>query len=101
MVRAIMKAWSSLREGLVLMQPKTLDEQRRQPLFWNPRIRSEDNMMLGHQKYLPLGRMLGYKIRSVHDWEVFSMKSREGQVVSYRFTGRLEKVSQLIDKVVD
>ena len=29
------------------------------------------------------------------------MKRREGQVVSYRFTGRLEKVSQLIDKVVD
>ena len=29
------------------------------------------------------------------------MKSREGQVVSFRFTGRLEKVTQLIDKVVD
>ena len=29
------------------------------------------------------------------------MKSREGQVVSCRFTGRLEKVTQLIDKVVD
>ena len=29
------------------------------------------------------------------------MKSREGQAVSYRFTGRLQKVSQLIDKVVD
>ena len=98
-VCAIMKAWSSLREGLVLMQPKTLDEQRRQPLFWNPRIRSEDGMMFGQQKYLPWGRMLGYKI--VHDWEVFSMKSREGQVVSFRFTGRLEKVTQLIDKVVD
>ena len=66
-VSAIMKAWSSLREGLVLMQPKMLDEQLRQPLFWNPRIRSEDGMMLGQQKYLPWGRMLGYKIRSVHD----------------------------------
>ena len=29
------------------------------------------------------------------------MKSREGQAISYKFTGRLEKVSQLIDKVVD
>ena len=33
--RAIMKAWSSVREGLVLMQPKTLEEQLGQPLFWN------------------------------------------------------------------
>ena len=100
-VRAIMKAWSSLREGLVLMQPKTLDEQLRQPLFWNPRIRSEDGKMLGQQKYLPWGRMLGYKIRSVHDWEVFSMKRRAGQVVNCRITGRLKKVTQLIDGAVD
>ena len=40
--RTIMKPWSSLREGLVLMQPKTMEEQLRQPLFWNPRIRSDD-----------------------------------------------------------
>ena len=45
--RTIMRAWSSLREGLVLIQPKTMDEQLRQLLFWNPRIRSEDGMMLG------------------------------------------------------
>ena len=96
MVRAIMKAWSSLREGLVLMQPKTLDEQLRQPLFWNPRIRSEDGKMLGQQKYLPWGRMLGYKIWSVHDWEVFSMKRCVGHAISCRITGRLEKVTQLI-----
>ena len=96
-VRAIMKAWSSLREGLILMQPKTLDEQRQQPLFWNPRIRSEDGMMLGHQKYLPWGRMLGYKIRSVHDWEVFNMMSQEGQAVSDRFTGKTRE-GDLVDR---
>ena len=58
-------------------------------------------MMLGQEKYLPWGRMLGYKLRSVYDWEVFSMKGREGQVVNSRFIGRLKKVTQLIDKVVD
>ena len=31
--RTIMRAWSSLREGLVLMQLKTMEEQLRQPLF--------------------------------------------------------------------
>ena len=67
----------------------------------NPRIRSEDDMMLGQQKYMHWGRILGYNIRLVHDWEIFSMKRREGQVVSCRFTRRLEKVTQLIDKVVD
>ena len=59
------------------MQPKTLDERLRQPLFWNPRIRSEDDIMLEQKKYLPWGRMIRYKIRSVHDWEVFNMKKRE------------------------
>ena len=29
------------------------------------------------------------------------MKSREGQAVNCTFTGRLEQVTQLIDKVVD
>ena len=46
-VCAIMKAWSSLREGLVLMQPKMLDEQLQELLILNPRIRSEDGIMLG------------------------------------------------------
>ena len=32
-VHGIMKAWSSLREGLVLMQPKSWDELLRQSLF--------------------------------------------------------------------
>ena len=32
-IHAIMKAWSRLREGLVLMQPKLLDERLRQSLF--------------------------------------------------------------------
>ena len=59
------------------MQPKTLDERLRQPLFWNPRIRSEDDIMLEQKKYLPWGRMIRYKIRSVQDWEVFNMKKRE------------------------
>ena len=45
--------------------------------------------------------MLGHKVRLVRDWEVFSMKRREGQAGSNRFTGRLTKVTQLIDKVVD
>ena len=35
----IMRASSSVREGLVLMQPKTLEEQLRQLMFWNPGIR--------------------------------------------------------------
>ena len=33
-----MRAWSSVREGLVLMQSKTMEEQLRQPLFWNPSV---------------------------------------------------------------
>ena len=57
----------------------------RQQLFWNPRIRSEDGMMLGQKKYLPWGKMLGLKVRSVRDWEVFSMKMQEGQAGSSRF----------------
>ena len=97
--RAIMMAWSSVREGLVLMHPKTLEEQLRQPLFWNPRIRSEDGMMLGQKKYLPWGRMLGYNVSSVREWDVFKMKRSEGQFGS--ISCRLEKVTQLINKVVD
>ena len=52
-------------------------------------------MMLGQQKYLPWDRILGYNIRFLN------MKRREGQTISCRLTGRLEKVTQLIDKVVD
>ena len=32
---------------------------------------------------------------------MFNVKRREGQVVTCRFTRRLEKVTQLIEKVVD
>ena len=45
--------------------------------------------------------MLGHKVRLVRDWDVFNMKRREGQAGSIRFTGRLAKLTQLIDKVVD
>ena len=45
--------------------------------------------------------MLGHKVRSVRDWEVFRIKRREGQAGSNRFTGRLAKVTQLIDNAVD
>ena len=97
--RAIMKAWSSVREGLVLMHPKTLKEQLQQPLFWNPRIRSEDSMMLEQKKYLPWGRMSGYNVSSVKEWNVFKMKRSESQFGS--LSCRLEKMTQLINKVVD
>ena len=43
--------------------------------------------------------MLGYNASSIRDWEVFKIKRREGQTGN--ITGRLEKVTQLIDKVVD
>ena len=45
--------------------------------------------------------MLGYNVSSVRDWEVFKMKRREGQTSGNMFTGSLEKVTQLIDRVVD
>ena len=45
--------------------------------------------------------MLGHKVRSVRDWEVFTMKRQEGKVGSNRCTGQLGKVIQLINKVVD
>ena len=78
MVHAIVKAWSSLRKGLVFTQPKMLEELLQQLLFWNPRIRSEDDMMVGEKKYLPFARMLEYNVSSVRVWEVFRMKMREG-----------------------
>ena len=31
--------------------------------------------------------MLGHKVRSVRDWEVFNIKRREGQAGSSRFIG--------------
>ena len=45
--------------------------------------------------------MLEHNVNSVRDWEVLSMKRREGQTSSIMFTRRLGKVTQLIDKVVD
>ena len=56
-------------------------------------------MMLGQKKYLPCGKMVGYSVSSVRDWEVFRIKRSEGQTGS--ITGRLEKVTQLIDKAID
>ena len=56
-------------------------------------------MILGQKKYFPWGHTLGYNVSSVRDWDVFRMKRSEGQ--SSSITGRLEKVTQLINKVVD
>ena len=67
MAPTIMKAWSSLREGLVLMQLKTLEEHLRQPQFWNTKIRSKECIMLGQKKYLPWGHMLEYNVSLVRD----------------------------------
>ena len=44
--------------------------------------------------------MFGYNVSLVRDWEVFRMR-REGMGGSTMFTDRLEKVTYLIDKVVD
>ena len=56
-------------------------------------------MMLGQIKYLPWGRMLGYNVSLVREWDVFKMKRSESQFSS--ISCRLEKVTQLINKVVD
>ena len=39
--RAIMRTWSSVREGLVLMQPKTLEEQPDKRCFGTPGLEAK------------------------------------------------------------
>ena len=65
-VRAIMKAWSSLREGLVLMQLKIWRNNYDNRCFGTLGLEAK-TYDAWSKKLLSLGRMLGYKLRSVRD----------------------------------
>ena len=65
-VRGIMKAWSILREGLVLMQLKIWMNNYDNRCFRTLGLEAK-TYDAWSKKLLSLGRMLGYKLRSVRD----------------------------------
>ena len=57
-----------MRQHLVKHTPEALIEYTRQPLFWNPRVRTSDNMMIGKLKGLGWEKFAQTKLHSIGDW---------------------------------
>ena len=65
---SILRAWCHVRQHLVKHTPETLIEWARQPLFWNPQVRTSDDMMLGQLKGLAWGKLAQTGLHSIDDW---------------------------------
>ena len=48
--------------------PETLIEWTRQPLFWNPQVRTSDGTMLGQLKGLVWGKLVHTRLHHIGDW---------------------------------
>ena len=51
----ILRAWELLRSGLTQREPQCAEERVRQPLIWNPLVRTEQGHMFGTRPRLAWG----------------------------------------------
>ena len=64
---SILWAWCHVRRHLIKHTLETLIEWTRQPLFWNPQVRTSDDMMLGKLKGLAWGKLVQIGLLSIDD----------------------------------
>ena len=75
----ILRAWELLRVGLTQREPQCVEERARQPLIWNPLVRTEQGHMLGTRPHLAWGPLAAGPARSLGEWQDFSRLPEEEQ----------------------
>ena len=97
---SILRAWCHLRQHLVKHTPETLTEWTRQPLFWNPHVRTNDDMMLGQLKGLAWGKLAQTGLLSIDDWRCMAVSGRAQEDLFPPLKGAT-KMRRLIAEAVD
>ena len=68
-MNSILRAWCQMQQRLVKHTSETLRiEWTRQPLFWNPRVRTSDNVMIGELEGMAWGTLAHTWLHSIGDW---------------------------------
>ena len=97
---SILRAWCHVRRHLVKHTPETLVEWARQPLFWNPQVRSSGDMMLGQLKGLAWGKLAQTGLLSIDDWRRTVASGGDQEVPFPPLKGAM-KMRRLIAEALD
>ena len=68
-----------LRPALVQSEPASTEEFLRQPLVWNPLVRTSRGHMVGSRPHVSWGAMAAGPARSLGDWIQFCQLPEDGQ----------------------
>ena len=76
---SLLRTWELLRPALIQRAPTCPEEVLRQPLVWNPLVRTEREHMLGARQHVSWGALAAGPARSVGDWFGFRQLSEAQQ----------------------
>ena len=77
--RSLLKTWEQLRHALIQTSPSCVEEIQRQPLVWNPQVRSARGHMVGSRKHVSWGALAAGPARCVGEWLHFRQLPEERQ----------------------
>ena len=75
----LLRTWEQLRPALVQQQPTCTEECLRQPLVWNPLLRSDRGHMVGSRQHVSWGAMAAGPAHSLGEWLDFRQLTEEAQ----------------------
>ena len=81
----ILRTWEMLRPALVQVPPCCSEERLRQPLVWNPQIRTDRGHMVGTRQHVSWGALEMGPARRLGEWLEFRQLPEEVQAT--RLTG--------------
>ena len=75
----ILRTWEQLRPALIQLTPSCIEERLRQPVVWNPKIRTNRGFMVGSRPHVSWGAFARGPGCSVGDWLQFRELPAEQQ----------------------
>ena len=75
----LLRTLEQLRSALIQQQPICTEECLRQPLVWNPMLRTDWGHMVGARQHVSWGAMVGGPAHSLGEWIDFRRLSEEAQ----------------------
>ena len=72
---SLLRTWELLRPALEQVPPSSTEEILRQPLVWNPLVRTVRGHLVGSRPHVSWGAMAGGPARTFWDWQQFQRLS--------------------------
>lgn len=92
----LLRIWEMLRPALVQRAPTCPEEVFRQPLVWNPLVRTGREHMLGARQHVSWGALAAGPARSVGDWLEFRQLSEAQQGMRL---GAIRGAAQMVTEI--